>query len=101
MVNAPAAGFLIPKIGNVFTCGAPARGPIIKWTLPGDSARRVGLVRYPEGLSDCSWSISKVGNTPLQDSEMRKWRMVLLVERQPGVVWQNGWDQEIQRVKKV
>ena len=44
----------------------------------GDSACRVGLVRHPQGLSDCSGGISKAGNTPIAGFRIQKFRDVLV-----------------------
>ena len=38
----------------------------------GDSAHQIGLVRYSQGLSDCSGGMSKGGITLLQDFENAK-----------------------------
>ena len=56
-------GFENAKIGDVFDCGATTRRTIVEWMSPRDSAHRVGRVRYLQGLSGCSGSISKGGNT--------------------------------------
>jgi len=68
VVNAPAAAFSIPKIGDVFACGAAAREATVEWMLPGEPARRVGPGRY---LRDCltvvaayqRWGICHNGGT--------------------------------------
>jgi hypothetical protein len=93
--NTPAGGFSIPKMGDVFACGAKFRRAMAKRMARGDSARRVGTVRYPQGLSDCSGAISNGGTTLLWVRELRKLGTFLIVEPEPGVVWQNGCDHEI------
>lgn len=83
------------KLGDVFDSGALTRSRMTKRISRGDSAHRVGRVRYPPGLSDCSGSIS-MGVIPLlRDSEFRKLGTFLLVVSQPGVVSPNGWVQAL------
>jgi len=87
------------KLGDVFDSGALTRSRMTKRISRGDSAHRVGRVRYPPGLSDCSGCIS-MGVIPLiRDLEFRKLGTLLFVEPEPGGAWQNGCHDEIQRVE--
>ena len=87
VVNIPGAGFSIPKIGNAFACGAPTRSAMAKRMSRGDSAHRVGLVLYPQGLSDCSGAYQMGRTTLLRVHELRKLVTVLLVEPEPDEIF--------------
>ena len=62
--NTPAAGFRIPKIGDVPACSTTTKDWMAKRMARGDLAHRIGLVRNPQCLVDCSGTISRVVNTP-------------------------------------
>jgi len=62
--NTPAAGFRIPKIGDVPACSTTTKQWMAKRVTRWDSARGIGLVRDLQCLVDRSGSISKVVNTP-------------------------------------
>jgi len=66
VVNIPAAGFSIPRIGDIFACGAPTRSHMAKRMVRGDLACRAGLVRYPQSLVDNSGVISMLLNTSVE-----------------------------------
>ncbi len=52
--NYAGVQFGIPKIGDVFACGARAKRAMAKWMLPRDSAHRVGLVSSLPALINSS-----------------------------------------------
>jgi len=52
--NSPAAGFSNPKFQHILAYSASASFAMAKWKAPRDSVRRVGLVRYPQGLANSS-----------------------------------------------
>jgi len=55
-----AEGFRIPEFGDILGCSATTRGAMTKWMAQRDSAHRIGLVRYSQGLSDCCGGLSGV-----------------------------------------
>ena len=69
MGNSVISGFQIPKIGDVCGRSTAASNRIMKWMAPGDSAQRIGLVRYPLGKLNGRGSISMWGVLGSQDCE--------------------------------
>ena len=49
------------KIGNVFVCAATTSDAGIKWRLPLDSARQLGLGSTSHDFSDYSGELQEVG----------------------------------------
>jgi len=71
----PDTGFSVPKFQCILASGATARGRMAKWMPLWDSAHRIGLVRYFQGLSNCSGGISR-GGTPATGFWIPKFRYI-------------------------
>jgi len=74
--NAPAVGFRIPKFWHIHACRATTSRRIVKGMVRGHSARRTGLVRYLQGLSNHSGGISKGAKSAAAGFRIPKFRHI-------------------------